>query len=77
MAKGEHIELEMTDEELELLLAELFEEEDTALQDVVQNILDEPIPDAVKRRLLKPLQPRKYRPPPPPTQKEGRQEKGH
>ena len=29
---------------------------------MIQNILDEPIPEAVKRRLLKPLQPRKYRP---------------
>ena len=33
----------------------------SALHHVVQNILDEPIPDFVKERLLKPLQPGNYR----------------
>ncbi len=32
------------------------------LNDVVQNILDEPIAESVKRRLLKPLLPGKHRP---------------
>ena len=36
-----------------------------ALHDVVQNILDEPISEEVKRRLLKPLLPRNIRPVPP------------
>ena len=34
----------------------------STLHDVVQNILDEPIPETVKRRLLKPLYLEKYRP---------------
>ena len=45
---------------------------DSALRNVVKNILDEPIPKAVKRRLLKPLQPRKYRPTPPPRKAKAR-----
>ena len=40
-----------------------------ALHDVVQNILDEPISEEVKRRLLKPLLPRNPRPVPPPHPK--------
>ena len=50
------------DEYIEQLLAEMPDEKST-LHDVVKNILDEPIPETVKRRLLKPLQPGKYRPP--------------
>ena len=46
------------DEYIEQILAEM---PDSTLHDVVKNILDEPIPEAVKGRLLKPLQPRKYR----------------
>ena len=60
------------DEYIEQLLAEM---PDSALHDVVQNILDEPIPEAVKRRLLKPLQPRKYRPIPPPRRAKERKRK--
>ena len=33
----------------------LVETSDTTLHDVVENILDEPIPEAVKERLLKPF----------------------
>ena len=53
------------DEYIEQLLAEIYPDNPT-LHDVVQNILDEPISDSVKARLLKPLQPGKYRPSPPP-----------
>ena len=60
------------DEYIEQLLAEI---PDSTLQDVVKNILDEPIPEAVKRRLLKPLQPRKYRPIPPPRKAKARKRK--
>ena len=60
------------DEYIEQLLAEM---PDSALHDVVQNILDEPIPEAVKRRLLKPLKPRKYRPIPPPRRAKERKRK--
>ena len=49
------------DEYIEQLLAEMPDEKST-LHDVIQNILDEPIPRTVKRRLLKPLYPEKYRP---------------
>ena len=47
------------DEYIDQLLAEM----DTAkpLQGVVHNILDETIPESLKRRLLKPLLPGKYR----------------
>ena len=60
------------DEYLEQILAEM---PDSALQDVVRNILDEPIPEAVKRRLLRPLQPRKYRPVPLPRKAKERKRK--
>ena len=53
------------DEYIEQLLAEMPDNQST-LHDVVKNILDEPISDSVKARLLKPLQPGKYRPSPPP-----------
>ena len=57
---------------IEQLLAEM---PDSALRNVVKNILDEPIPEAVKRHLLKPLQPRKYRPIPPPRKAKARKRK--
>ena len=53
------------DEYIEQLLAEMPDNQST-LHDVVKNILDEPVSDSVKARLLKPLQPGKYRPSPPP-----------
>ena len=57
------------DEHIDQLLAEMQMPEPA--QKVIRNILDEPIPETVKRRLLKPLFPRKYRPPrPPPTWKD-------
>ena len=54
----------MMDEYIKLLLAEMPE---STLQ--ARNILDEPIPEAAKGRLLKPLKPRKCRPSPPPRRK--------
>ena len=62
------------DEYIEQLLAEMPDNQST-LHDVVKNILDEPIPEAVKKRLLKPLQSRKYRPSPPPRNKKERKRK--
>ena len=54
------------DEYIDQLLDEMQMPE--AARKVVRNILVEPIPDTVKSRLLKPLFPKKYRPPrPPPT----------
>ena len=52
------------DEYIEQLLAEM--QAPAVLQDVVRNILDAPIPEAVKKRLLKPLLPEAYRPIPSP-----------
>ena len=49
------------DEYIQQLLAEM--QMPGPAQEVVRNILDEPIPETVKRRLLKPLYPEKYRPP--------------
>ena len=43
-------------EQLEQLLAEW--QDQSAVQNVIQNILDEPIPEATKKRLLKPLLPK-------------------
>ena len=60
------------DKYIEQILAEM---PDSTLHDVVKNILDEPIPEAVKGRLLKPLQPRKYRPSPPPCKAKERKRK--
>ncbi|KAK3772394.1 hypothetical protein RRG08_031418 [Elysia crispata] len=60
------------DEYIEQILAEM---PDSALRDVVRNILDEPIPEAVKRRLLRPLQPRKNRPIPLPRRAKERKRK--
>ena len=48
------------DDYIDQLLADMQAPE--ALQNVVQNILDDPIPEEVKKRLLKPLLPGKYRP---------------
>ena len=62
------------DEFIEQLLAEMPDNQST-LHDVVKNILDDPIPEAVKKRLLKPLQSRKYRPSPPPRNKKERKRK--
>ena len=57
------------DEYIDQLLAEMQMPEPA--QKVVRNIQDEPIPETVKRRLLKPLFSKKYRPPrPPPTWKD-------
>lgn len=57
-----------------LLLDEL-EDEGRALHGVVRNIMDEPIPEAVKARLLKPLPLRKYRSFPPSHKKKERKRK--
>ena len=51
------------DEYIDQLLAEIANE-NSALHHVLQNIVDGPIPDIVKGRLLKPLQPGNYRPSP-------------
>jgi len=62
------------DEYIDQLLAEL--PVNRTLRTVVQNILDEPIPEAAKKRLLKPLLPRPMPLPPhpvPPTRKRKRQ----
>ncbi|KAK3743384.1 hypothetical protein QZH41_002125 [Actinostola sp. cb2023] len=61
------------DDYIDQLLAEMGTPE--ALQRVVHNILDEPIPEAVKRQLLKPLLPAATRPSPPPRGKRGRRER--
>ena len=61
------------DEYIEQLLAEM--QAPAVLQDVVQNILDAPIPEAVKKRLLKPLLPEAYRPTPPPRKARERKRK--
>ena len=61
------------DEYIEQLLAEM--QAPAVLQDVVQNILDAPIPEAVKKRLLKPLLPEEYRPIPPPRKARERKRK--
>ena len=62
------------DEYIEQLLAEMPDNQST-LHEVVKNILDEPISDSVKARLLKPLQPGKYRPSPPPRKAKERKRK--
>ena len=56
------------DEYINQLLAEIADK-NSALHHVVQNIMDEPIPDFVKGRLLKTLQPGNYRPSPAPRKK--------
>ena len=61
------------DEYIEQLLAEM--QAPAVLQDVVRNILDAPIPEAVKKRLLKPLLPEAYRPTPPPRKAHERKRK--
>ncbi|MEW8687326.1 MAG: hypothetical protein AB2556_16060 [Candidatus Thiodiazotropha sp.] len=62
------------DEYIKQILAEIPEKNST-LHNVVQNILDEPIPDSVKGRLLKPLQPGKYRRSPAPRKKKAAKRK--
>ena len=48
------------------LSRKLAERPELTLHDVAQNTMDEPIPEEVKGRLLKPLLPRKPRPSPAP-----------
>ena len=62
------------DEYIDQLMAEIADE-NSSLHHVVQNLLDEPIPDFVKGRLLKPLQPGNYRPPPAPRKKKAAKNK--
>lgn len=62
------------DEYIDQLLAEMPEKHST-LHDVVKNILDEPIPEAVKKRLLKPLRPVKPRPVPPPSRSDNKKDR--
>ena len=62
------------DEYIDQLLAEMQTTE--PVQNVVHNILDEPISEAVKEHLLKPLLPRKYRPLPS-SQNQGEEKEGH
>ena len=62
------------DEYIDQLLAEI-PDKNSALRHVVQNILDEPFPDFVKGRLLKPLQPGNYRPFPAPHKKKAAKRK--
>ena len=61
-------------EYIDQLLAEIANE-NSALRHVVQNILDEPIPDFVNGRLLKPLQHGNYGPSPPPRKKKAAKRK--
>ena len=61
------------DEYIDQLLAEMQMPEPA--QKVVKDILDEPISERVKRRLLKPLLPKKYRPPRPPPMWKDRESK--
>ena len=63
------------DEYIDQLLTEI-PDKNSALHHVVQKILDEPIPDFVKGRLLKPLQPGNYRPSPAPRKKKASKRKG-
>ena len=57
---------------IEQLLAETSDE---PLHDVVQNIMDERIPQEVKERLLKPLLPRRYPPTAPSRKRKERKKK--
>ncbi len=63
------------DEYIDQLLAEMQTPE--PLHTVVQNIMDEPIPEAVKRRLLKPLLPGKFRPFPETSVKHPEEKEGY
>ena len=62
------------DEYIDQALAEIADE-NSALHHVVRNILDAPIPDFVKGRLLKPLQPGNFRPSPAPRKKKAAKRK--
>jgi hypothetical protein len=61
------------DEYIDQLLAEM--PEPSPLRAVLQNILDEPIPEAVKKRLLRPLLPSRNRPSAPPRRSKERKRK--
>jgi len=62
---------EMTPEDEQYIMQFLAENAPTAgpLREVVQNILDEPVPQLVKERLSKPLLPGKNKPITPPRKK--------
>ena len=68
MKHGYHV-----DEYIELVLVEMQIQEPP--QGAVQSILDEPIPLAVKKHLIKPLLSKKYRPSAPPRKRKERKRK--
>ncbi|GFS10029.1 hypothetical protein ElyMa_006636600 [Elysia marginata] len=55
----EHVEIARRDQVIQNILDE--HAEIRRRYQVIRNIMDEPIPETIKKRLLKPLQPRKYK----------------
>ena len=52
-----------------LYLKQFLAEKEPAVRKIVQNVLDEPIPQEAEKRLQKPLPPKPHQPRPPPRQR--------
>ena len=75
----DEIDLESLEEELANLdpedlryLSKLIAEDPPAVQRIIKNVLEEPIPEATKKKLKAPLQPKPYKPTPPPRNRNKR-----
>ena len=75
----DEIDLESLEEELANLdpedlryLSQLLAEDPPAVQRIIKNVLEEPIPETTKKKLKAPLQPKPYKPTPPPRNRNKR-----
>ena len=66
-------ELARIDPEVLRYLSQLLGENVPAVKKIIRNVLEEPIPEETKKRLKPPLQPKPYKPIPPPRKRTRRQ----
>ena len=77
----ENVDLESLEQELARIdpeelryLSQLLSENVPAVKKIIRNVLEEPIPETVQKRLKSPLQPKPYKPIPPPRNRNRRQQ---
>ena len=80
LSSFEDVDLESLEQELAKIdptelrhLSQLLSENVPAVKKIIRNVLEEPIPETAKKRLRPPLQPKPYKPIPPPRNKNKRQ----
>ena len=77
----ENVDFESLEEELAKIdpadlryLSQLLSKNVPAVKKIIKNVLEEPIPEAAQKRLKTPLQPKPYKPIPPPRNRNRRQQ---